>query len=245
LASSFFAPGVPQILEEFHTSSQELATFVVSVYVLGFGVGPLLIAPLSEMYGRMPLYMICNITFVVFAVACAVSNSMGMLIAFRLLQGIVGSAPLCIGGGTIADIIPPQNRGGAMAVWALGPLFGPVVGPVAGGFLVDAEGWRWVYWVIVITGGATAAACIFLVRETYAPVILEKKAARLRKETGNPDLRSKLDSGISHKERLLRSCVRPTKMLIFSPIVSSLSLYMSVAYGKCCCLYSSRWLSPD
>ena len=53
-------------------------------------------------------------------------------------------------GGTIADLIVQERRGGAMAIWAMGPLVGPVVGPVCGGFLSQAEGWRWVFWLLAI-----------------------------------------------------------------------------------------------
>jgi hypothetical protein len=98
LASSFFAPGVPQVLKQFDEKSNVMAAFVVSVYILGFAIGPLIIAPFSELHGRILLYNIANLLFVVFNVACALSNSMGMLIAFRFLAGCAGSAPLTLGG---------------------------------------------------------------------------------------------------------------------------------------------------
>lgn len=139
LASSMFAPGIPQVMRDFHSNSESLATFVVSVYVLGFAIGPLLVAPLSEMYGRIPLYFSNFVLFVIFTIACAVSSNLSMLIGFRFLQGCVGSAPLTIGGGTIADLMPQERRGGALAIWAMGPLLGPVIGPVAGGYLVEAK----------------------------------------------------------------------------------------------------------
>jgi len=116
LASSMFAPGVPQVQEEFHNYNLEVASFVVSVYVLGYALGPMIIAPLSELYGRLPLYHACNVLFIAFTIACAKSTSMGMLIAFRLLAGIAGSCPLTIGGGSLADMIIQQKRGGAMAI---------------------------------------------------------------------------------------------------------------------------------
>lgn len=127
-----------------------LAEFVVSIYILGFAFGPLLIAPMSELYGRAPVYNVCNLFFVVFTVCCAVSTNMGMLIAFRFLAGCAGASPLTIGGGTIADIMPREKRAGAMAIWGMGPLLGPVLGPVCGGFLVQAKGWRWVFWIVTI-----------------------------------------------------------------------------------------------
>jgi multidrug resistance protein len=109
-----------------------------------------LIAPLSEIYGRVPLYHACNLLFLIFTIACAVAQTMPQLIVFRLLAGMAGVCPLTIGSGTVADMVPKEKRAGIMAIWAMGPILGPVVGPVAGGFLAEAEGWRWVFWVIAI-----------------------------------------------------------------------------------------------
>lgn len=153
-----FAPGVPQVMKEFNSTNQELAGFVVSVYILGYAFGPLLIAPLSELYGRLPLYHSCNVGFVISTIACAVSSNLNMLIGFRFLEGTFGSAALTLGGGSIADMIIQEKRGAAMAIWAMGPLLGPVVGPVAGGFLSQAKGWRWVFWLITIV--VSCARCI-------------------------------------------------------------------------------------
>lgn len=126
-----FAPGVPEVMADFHSTNLEIASFVVSVYLLGYCFGPLLIAPVSEMYGRMIIYNVCNILYVVFTVACAVAPDMASLIVFRLLAGIAGSSPLTIGAGSISDMFRQEKRGAAMAAWALGPLLGPVIGPVS------------------------------------------------------------------------------------------------------------------
>ncbi|KAA6407354.1 MAG: MFS general substrate transporter [Lasallia pustulata] len=239
LASSMFAPGIPQVMKDFHSTNEQLSSFAVSVYILGYAFGPLLVAPLSELYGRMPVYQTCNVLFVIFTVACAVSSNLNMLIAFRFFEGCVGSAPLTLGGGTIADMIVQEKRGGAMAIFAMGPLLGPVIGPVAGGFLTQAKGWRWVFWVIAIVGGAASLFAIFALRETYPPVLLERKASRLRKETGNASLRSKLDSGLSPRDFFKRSIVRPARMLIFSPIVLAMSVFMAVVYGYMYLLFTT------
>ena len=87
---------------------------------------------------------------VVLNVACALSNSIGMLLAFRFLAGCAGAAPLAVGGGTIADMIAADERGKYMALFSVGSLIGPVVGPIAGGFLTEAAGWRWTFWIMVI-----------------------------------------------------------------------------------------------
>jgi MFS family permease len=102
-------------------------------------------------------YHVSNSLFVVFNIACAVSTNVGMLIAFRFLAGCVGSTPIVLGGGSIADTTPPESRAGIMSIWvrtatfnnvktflthhqAMGPLLGPVVGPICGGFLAGRAG---------------------------------------------------------------------------------------------------------
>jgi multidrug resistance protein len=246
LASSIFAPAVPDVMKDFGSNSDTLATFVVSVYLLGFALGPLVLAPLSEVYGRYWVYTTNNLLFTLFAIACALSKNLNQLIAFRFLNGIAGVAPLTIGAGSIADMIPVEGRGKAMAVWAMGPLVGPVIGPLGGGFLSQAKGWRWVFWLLAILvrfprhhkystnelqdGFGTIISFLFI-DETYAPVLLAKKTKRLRKETGNQELRSRLESKVDKKTTFLIAIVRPTKMLLFSPIVTAICVYISVAYG--------------
>ncbi|KAL4732531.1 hypothetical protein ACLX1H_001547 [Fusarium chlamydosporum] len=239
LASSIFAPSIEQVMTEFHSTNTQLASFIVSVYLIGYCFGPLVIAPLSEMYGRLPLYHVCNVLFVIFNVACALTPNLGGLIAFRFLAGLAGSCPLTIGAGSLADIISKEKRGAAMSSWALGPLFGPVIGPVAGGYLSQAKSWRWSFWVVSILAGAITIMAFVFMRETYAYALLEKKTKKLRKETGNPKLRSALDKGITTKELFSIAMVRPTKMLLFAPIVSLLSLYMALVYGYLYLLFTA------
>lgn len=231
LASSMFAPGVPQLMKEFNNSSDVLAAFVVSVYVLGFAIGPLFMAPLSEIFGRLRIYHVSNLFFVVFTVICAVSTDLDMLIVFRFLAGCMGATPLTNGGGTIADMVHQKDRGLAMAGFTLGPLLGPVIGPICGGFLSEAKGWRWVFWVLTIVSGFLSIMCLLFMRETYAPYILKQKVARLQKEAGDMNLRSKLDIGLSPLDLFWRSIKRPLKLLVLSPIVFSLSLYMGIVYA--------------
>ncbi|KAI0505613.1 cycloheximide resistance protein [Xylaria bambusicola] len=231
LASSIFAPGVPLVLQEFNSTSPEIATFVVSVYLLGFAAGPIVLAPLSEIYGRVPVYHACSVGFVAFQIACALAPSLNSLIAFRFLAGLFGVAPVTNGGGTIADMIPQKHRGTVLAVYSVGPLLGPIVGPIAGGFLSDAKGWRWNFWVLAIVGGFITIVMLFVMRESFAPVILQRKTEKLRKETNNELLRSKLDIGLSPSDFFKRSAIRPAKLFIFSPVVSITALYTSLTYG--------------
>lgn len=149
-ASTVISPGVADVMQEFHSTNSTLSAFVTTAYLLGYAFGPIVIAPLSEMYGRKILYIICAILFLIFNIACAVSNNLGALIVFRLLAGIPGSCPITIGAGSIADMVPAEKRGLAMATYILGPLLGPTLAPVVGGYLAPAKGWRWTFWLIVI-----------------------------------------------------------------------------------------------
>ena len=196
-------------------------------------------APLSEIYGRTIIYHICNIGFISFCVGCALAPSLNALIVFRFFAGIFGSTPITNGGGSIADMIKQEKRGAAMAIFSIGPLLGPIIGPVAGGFLSDAKGWRWVFWLLVIIGGFVSVMMFFFVRETYAPILLQRKVNKLRKETGNNLLRSKLDAGLSPGDYFKRGIVRPLKMLARSPIVMIFALYMAVVYGYLYLLFTS------
>ena len=194
-------------MKDFHSSNETIGSFIVSIYVLGYAIGPLFIAPMSEVYGRMIVYHVCNVMFVIWTLACALAPNMGSLLVFRLLAGIAGSCPITIFAGSIADVFIQEQRGGAMAICALGPLIGPVVGPVAGGFLGEDVGWRWVFWVITIASGVVAVASIAFQRETYEPVLLKKLTIQRIKESGNNALRSRLDTGISKKEFFTRAFV--------------------------------------
>ena len=131
LASTMPAPTASAIAADFPVADPKTeSTLVTTIYVLAYVFGPLIIAPLSELYGRLPLYHVWNTVYLVFSIACAVAGSMSSLIAFRFLAGLASSCPLTIGAGTIADIVPMQKRGLAMTFWVMGPLVGPTIGPL-------------------------------------------------------------------------------------------------------------------
>ena len=150
MASTIFAPGVPQTLDEFHTSNQSLGSFLVSIFIIGFIFGPLVLTPLGESYGRGPITHISNVAFLLATILCAVSVNIVMLSIFRLCMGIGGSVAITLGGGFIADLMPPERRGTALSIWTTGPILGPVVAPIVGGYLAMNKGWRWCFWLTAI-----------------------------------------------------------------------------------------------
>lgn len=123
-----FAPGAAELVKEFHVTNSTVGTLTVSIYLLGFALGPLFIAPLSEIYGRLVVYHCCMTAYLAWTIGCALSKNIAMFLVFRFLAGSAASGPLTIGGGTVADVIPQNNRGKAMALFTMGPLLGPVCG---------------------------------------------------------------------------------------------------------------------
>ncbi|KAI3390836.1 hypothetical protein diail_8554 [Diaporthe ilicicola] len=231
LISSMLSPAVQLVMEEFNTSSTTFATFVVSIFVLGFACGPLILAPLSELYGRVLIYNITNVLFLGFTIGCALSQNQSMLLGFRFLSGFAGVATITIGSGTIADLMPREKRGKAVSIWSVGTILGPMVGPIIGGYVTQVAGWRWMFWVISIVVGVVSLFAFAVLRETYPVVLLERKAAKLRKQTGNPNYRSKLAPDIPPRELFKRSIMRPSKMLLCCPIVTVMCTYVAVLYG--------------
>jgi multidrug resistance protein len=229
--SSMFAPAVPDVMQDFNSTNTLLGAFVVSVYVLGYAFGPLIIAPLSELYGRLWLYHINTFLFIIFNMACGLATSLDMEIVFRFLAGFAGVAPMTVGSGTIADLFAQEERGKVMSAWTLPILLGPTLGPVAGSYIGEALGWRWDFYTLTIAAVVLWIVALILQDETYPMTLLERKAKALRKETGNEKFRSALQSTKSPSELFWGNIIRPTKMLFLSPIVFLLSLYIAVCYG--------------
>ena len=197
---------------------------------MGETFGPLLIAPMSELYGRLPVWHVSNVLFVAFCVGCALSSNLSMLIAFRFLSGCA-SAPTVIGPSIIGDIFVPEQRGKAMSLNIIGPLIGPVAGPIAGGFLAQALGWRWMFWIMAIVGAAFTIPSLLFLRETYKVTLLERKAKKMRAMTGNQALRSRYDTGATPRTGFRQAIIRPAKLAVFSPVVLIIALYASIVYG--------------
>ncbi|GJC80950.1 efflux pump radE [Colletotrichum liriopes] len=229
--SSMFAPSTSEAMSEFHSNNIDLESFSVSIFVLGYAFGPLIHGPLSELYGRLILYHVNSVLFVFANVACALSVNLPMLIVFRLVAGLVGSCPLAIGPASVSDMFVQEERGKALAVWNLPVLLGPAIGPLVGSYLSAATGWRWNFWFLAIAMGGIFAATLLVLRETHAPTILEHKVRKMRKTRRRSEIISAFASDKSPKATFLDAITWPTKLLVLSPIVLTLSICAAVNYG--------------
>jgi multidrug resistance protein len=145
------APAIGQVMHEFGSTNADLGSFVVSVYLLGYAVGPLFLGPCSELYGRVPVYHSCTALFILANVACAKSVNMPMLVVFRFITGVFGAGPLTVGPGSVADCFEQGERGKVMAIWTMPVLFGPALGPAVGAYISRSLGWRWNFWFLITT----------------------------------------------------------------------------------------------
>lgn len=145
-------PSVPQVLQEFRPDGGDkyLGSFSVTVYILGFVVGPLLFGPLTDLMGRITILRFTATLYLIFTVACALSSSLPMLIVFRFIAGCFGGAPMAIGGGIVSDLYPPGSRSRPMAWYSVGTMMGPTLGPILGGLVTGGLNWRWVFWIAAI-----------------------------------------------------------------------------------------------
>ena len=142
------APCVPQVLATFDTSEDHaaLGAFSVSVYMLGFTVGILLLAPFANVYGRAVVIRCSSAGFLAFTFMCGFSKSLYMLIGARLLAGCCAGVPMAVGGVIVADIFPPGAREKAIAAYTFSVMLAPAVGPILGSTINGLFGWRWVFW---------------------------------------------------------------------------------------------------
>ncbi|KAJ5900686.1 Citrinin biosynthesis cluster MFS transporter mrr1 [Penicillium subrubescens] len=231
-ASSVFSTATVVTAKEFNVST-EVMTLGTSLTVFGFALGPLFWAPVSELYGRrLPLFSGYAI-FAIFQIPVAVAQNLQSIMIFRFLIGVFGCSPLAVVGGAMADIWDPVDRAVAIAIFSSATFLGPVLGPIIGGFITDSYlGWRWTAWITLITSSSFGLLALIVVPETYAPKLLQQRAARLRRETKNWALHSFLDE---HEPTLAeigqKYLLRPIQMLIMEPILICMTIYLALVYG--------------
>jgi multidrug resistance protein len=238
--STAYTASTKQLIEAFGCS-QDVATLGVSLFVLGFAIGPLLWAPLSELYGRQILFFTTYAVLTAFNAGAAGAQSIASLIVMRFLAGTFGASPLTNAGGVIADIFPANQRGLGMSIFAAAPFLGPCIGPVVGGFVSESIGWRWVEGVMAIFTGVLWIFGTLVIPETYAPVILSRRAKALTVRTGKLHVSSieKRQGKVTPRAAFEKALSRPWALLFLEPIVLLISIYMAILYGTLYMLFGA------
>lgn len=218
LYSTSYTATIPGVMEEYDVSSTPVATLGLTTYLLGLAMGSVVVAPLSELYGRRMVYIVCIIIFTVLIAPCGVATSLAQIIVVRFFGALFGAALVSNSPGTVVDISTEKYLALCMSLWSIAPLNGPVTGPLIGGFVYQYLGWRWANWIAMILA---AVACVLMisVKETYAPTILKRKAARRRKETDDERWWCRYDERISTTALLKINLSRPFVLAATEPIL--------------------------
>lgn len=216
LSSTLYTSGIPGLQEEFGISKLE-ALVGVTTYLLGMALGSVLFAPLSELVGRRPVYIISMTIFLLLLLPSALARNIETVLVTRFFGGFFGSALMSNSPASVNDIVSDKHRALAFGFWSIGPTNGPVYGPIIGGFVFEYLGWRWTNWIVLIIGGGVLAL-MASIKETYAPVILRRRAERKKKETQNPKWWTRYDCEQDFMSSLRASLSRPFIMLLTEPI---------------------------
>lgn len=235
MGSSIYTPGQEYIQDEFHVG-HVTATLNMSLYVLGYGIGPIIFSPLSEVakIGRQQLYIYTLFLFTIFQIGCATVHNVGGLIVMRFIAGILCSPSLATGGASLADMVRPEVLPPLLGLWAIGAVAAPVIAPLLGACMVIAKDWRWIFWFMTMICGACLILFILCMKETSHINILSRRAKRLRKQTGDSryyTTQEVLDSQIEPKDFIVKTLYRPIKMIIQEPIVLAFDFYIALVYG--------------
>ncbi|KAK3067024.1 hypothetical protein LTR53_016339 [Teratosphaeriaceae sp. CCFEE 6253] len=233
--SSIYAPSEGGVMEQFSVSPV-LASLPLSLYVLAYGLGPLLWAPLCEIpaIGRNPVYILTFVIFAALSFPTAVVNNFSGLLALRFFQGYFGSPALANGGATFSDMysllyVPYQLSWWVFAAWG-----GPALGPLMAGFAVPAKNWHWSLWEIAWMAAPMLLALLLLMPETSASTILLRRARRLRALTG--DIRLQSQSEIDQRQLsasgiLVNALIKPIEITLKDPAVMFVNIYTALFYG--------------
>lgn len=143
---------------------------------------------------------------------------------------MIGSAMIANAPATVSDISDEAHRALTFSIWSIGPMNGPITGPLIGGFAYQYLGWRWTNWLVVIFGGV-AWVTMSLIKESYAPTILRKRAAQRRRETGDERWWCRYDQKMSIMQALKVNLSRPFVLTFTEPILWFWDLYIAVVYG--------------
>ncbi|KAK3109766.1 hypothetical protein LTR53_016616 [Teratosphaeriaceae sp. CCFEE 6253] len=231
-ASSVFSAAMTPVGQHFH-KGREVVTLGTSLFVLGYACGPILFAPMSELYGRRVPIIIAAFAFGIFNIAVAVAKDFQTLMIARFFCGLFGSSPLTIVAAVFSDMFSNEIRGIAVACFSATIFCGPFMGPFIGGFITASSlGWRWTAYIPALMGFSAAILSFFFQQESYGPVILVEKAAELRRLTRNWGIHAKQDEvEVDLKELLKKNLSRPIRILFTEPIILLVTIYLSFIYG--------------
>lgn len=235
MGSSIYTPGQEEIQREFGIG-HVVGTLNLSVYVLGYGLGPLVFSPLSEFarIGRQRLYIVSLFLFCMLQIGCALVRNIAGLVILRFITGILCSPSLSTGGASVGDVIIPEHVPIFIGLWGLGAVAAPVTGPLLGASMVVAEDWRWIFWLLTWISAAVLIVLIFFFPETSADNILYRRCQRIKRAKNDDRYytpKERQEATLAKKDFLITALYRPVQIILEDPIVLALDGYIALCYG--------------
>ncbi|MGE4539352.1 MAG: DHA2 family efflux MFS transporter permease subunit [Desulfovibrio sp.] len=134
------------------SAGQDEVTWVLTSYLVSNAIVIPISGFLSKIFGRRNYLMLSVVVFTIASMMCGLATSLGMLIFFRIVQGIGGGGLQPMSQAILLEAYPPKERGLAMAIFAMGAVLGPILGPLLGGYITDNYSWRWIFNINVPVG---------------------------------------------------------------------------------------------
>jgi MFS family permease len=238
MSSTMLAPALESIAHDLHIS-QAKANMTLSIFILAFAFGPMILGPLAEVFGRRNTWLAASVWYAVWNMVCGFAHNDGLLLAGRILAGFGSSAEFAISQPVLGDCWKPEQRGYSFAIATFIPLLGPAIGPILGGLITGSIGWRWLFWIISICDAGLIVAGVFAFKETYGQLLLHRKAVKLTKETGRRHYTEFDEHAQPLAIKLKNSMLRPTRLLLTQPTIQLMALIMSFNYGTLLFVYAS------
>ncbi|KAK5484925.1 hypothetical protein LTR83_008751 [Exophiala xenobiotica] len=224
------------LVEEKWGTGPQVTTLGQSMFIIGTAVGPAFLGPLSDIGGRKWVYVGANMAVFLYAIlniGTALADNFPMLVIFCFLIGVAGSVALNNVAGTISDLFgDADNAAQPMALFVLSANFGPSLGSPIGEWIAEnpSLGWRWIFYINIIIGGAFAFILCF-VPETLPRVVISRAVKRRGSVDQNAVDIALGSSKLSVMQEFKFVTTMALRIMFTEPIVISLGLYNGFAYG--------------
>ncbi|GJN75943.1 MFS transporter [Purpureocillium lilacinum] len=225
-ASAIFTPSIPLIEDKFGATTSQ-GTLGLSLFVIAYGIGPLVLSPLSNLpsIGRSPVYVLGSLAFCLVNIGTALSRNVPTILGLRFLGGLVGSAPISVGGATLMEIYGPSQVPYAIAFYAVSGVCGPILGPIIGTLVVNRwQTWTATLWVLAgITAFTTLFVFLFL-PETLMSNIVRRRLRRVGEHKAE-------HAGSNFLAEVARQTVEDFKLSCMDPVILFVNIHTMLIYG--------------
>ncbi|KAI1105777.1 MFS general substrate transporter [Jackrogersella minutella] len=208
MSGVMLALALQSISADLNPGEEETQIFL-SIFVLAFAFGPMVLSPLAEVFGRRPVWILFSCFYILWNTVAGFSRTPGLMIASRVLSGIGASAEFTISNPVLSDSI----------------------GPIIGGAVSQSIGWRWTFWILSLYDGLFVIIALFIFQETYEVITFDRRAARLRKSTGIPYYTQSRAVSETLAKRLSHSMTRPVRLLLTQPVIQVVAIFLAYNFG--------------